>query len=106
MRRRPAECRAAEQRRMIDDFAGHPWLDAGLISRPVGTVEARLAVLETPSLIISGEHDLPDFLKISEDLDAIMPNAERAMIPEAGGFPLWEFPDRVNQVAMDFLSRH
>jgi pimeloyl-ACP methyl ester carboxylesterase len=106
MRRRPAECRAAEQRRMIDDFAGHPWLDAGLISRPVGNVEARLAVLETPSLIISGEHDLPDFLKISEDLDAIMPNAERAMIPEAGGFPLWEFPDRVNQVAMDFLSRH
>ena len=91
---------------MIDDFEGQPWLDAGLISRPVGNIEVRLAVLETPSLIISGEHDLPDFLNIAQDLKAIMPKADRVIIPEAGGFPLWEFPDRVNQVAMDFLARH
>ncbi|MEZ5934645.1 MAG: alpha/beta hydrolase [Alphaproteobacteria bacterium] len=105
MRRRPTECRAAAQRRMIDDFGGQPWLDAGLISRPVGDIGDRLAVLETPSLIISGEHDLRDFLNIAEDLEAIMPKASRVTIPEAGGFPLWEFPDRVNQVVMDFLGR-
>ena len=30
MRQRPDECRAAEQRGIIDDFSGAPWLDAGL----------------------------------------------------------------------------
>lgn len=106
MRRRPTECRAADQRRIIDDFDGQPWLDASLISRPVTNLEEKLAALNTPSLIINGEHDLSDFLRIADDLDAIMPRAKRSIIPEAGGFPLWEFPDHVNQVVKEFLIRH
>lgn len=48
MRRRPTECRADDQRRIIDDFDGQPWLDAGLISRPLANVEKRLNALEMP----------------------------------------------------------
>ena len=105
IRRRPIECRAAEQRRIIDGFDGRPWLDAGLISRPLGPIEERLTALNVPLLIMNGEHDLPDFLKAADDLAAIMPQATRATIPEAGGFPLWEFPDRVNPMVFEFFSR-
>jgi hypothetical protein len=34
-----------------------------------------------------------------------LPDAERARIEEAGGFPLWEFPDRVNARVRRFLDR-
>jgi len=104
MRSRPAECRALEQRRLIDDFGGQPWLDTGLLSRPMPALDKALARLRLPVLIINGEHDLADFIDVAKALEAIIPHSNRTLIPEAGGFPLWEFPDRVNQVVRAFLN--
>ncbi len=103
MRARPEDCRAAEQCAIIADFQGRPWLDSGL-ARPIAPVEGALAQLETPALILSGEHDLTDFLEAAGALAALLPNAQRAIIEEAGGFPLWEFPDRVNTEVERFLN--
>jgi pimeloyl-ACP methyl ester carboxylesterase len=56
-------------------------------------------------LLVNGEHDLPEFLELADQLAGALPDAERARIDEAGGFPLWEFPDRVNARVRRFLDR-
>ncbi|MEL6965647.1 MAG: alpha/beta hydrolase [Pseudomonadota bacterium] len=106
MRRHPKSCRAAEQRRIIDGFQGQPWLDAGFVSQRPKAIDASLTGLKAPTMIINGEHDLPDFVAIAGQLETLMPYAERSVVKGAGGFPLWEFPDETNQIVMDFLSRH
>ena len=105
MRARPDECRAAEQRAIIDSFPGTPWLDDGLVSRALPPLKQALAALKVPVLIMNGQHDVPDFVEAADALAAIMPDCRRVEIEDAGGFPLWEFPERVNSVAADFLRQ-
>ncbi|MCZ6844175.1 MAG: alpha/beta fold hydrolase [SAR324 cluster bacterium] len=103
MRERPALCRAAEQQAIIADFQGGPWLDTRPPA-PIAPLEDQLAQLQLPVLIVNGEHDVADFIKVAGELADLLPNAERAVIQDGGGFPLWEFPDRVNVEVRRFLA--
>ncbi len=104
MRENPVICRAEQQREIIADFGGGPWLDPGLASKPIPPLDTALSNLTAPVLIMNGEHDLPDFLNAARALDEILPNSRRASIPGAGGFPLWEHSQPVNDVARAFLG--
>jgi pimeloyl-ACP methyl ester carboxylesterase len=104
MHARPQECRAVEQREMIDEFMGAPWWQTNLAVHPVTNVDQKLARLEMPVLIINGEYDGADFISSAGALAALIPHCQREMIDDAGGFPLWEFPDRVNDVVRRFLA--
>jgi len=106
MRSRPLECRAREHREMIASFGGAPWLDAGLVARPIAPIEPRASSLQIPILVINGEHDLPDFLEAAAALHEIFPRCHRQSVPQAGGFPLWEFPEAVTDLVRDFLAPH
>jgi len=103
MRRHPDACRAAAQRAIIDDFGGAPWLDDGPATA-VPPIDEGLAAVDLPVLLYNGEHDVPDFVAAAARLQALLPQATRATIPDAGGFPAWEFPDRVNELVARFLS--
>jgi len=103
MRRRPVDCRAEQHRRIVADFGGRPWTDPGE-PQPVAPVEQDLKSLDVPVLAYNGTHDLADFLEITERLAGLLPDFRRHVIAEAGGFPAWEFPARVNAVVADFLS--
>lgn len=103
MRARPEECRAAAHRDIVADFSGAPWLYAGA-AQPVASIDDRLATLDVPVLLYNGEHDLADFADAAAILGVRLPNVRRATIPDAGGFPAWEFPDRVNRIVADFLD--
>ena len=103
MRRRPEQCRAAEHRAIVSEFPGAPWLDGGG-SAAVTPIDARLAALDVPLLLYNGEHDVVDFVAAAGRLAELLPGAQRATIPDAGGFPAWEFPDRVNPLVAGFLS--
>lgn len=104
MRDHPEVCRAAAQRAMIAGFGGAPWLYDGPPAAPVSSVMADLTDLTVPMLIVNGEHDLPDFLEAAGELDAALPDSRRVSIAGGGGFPLWEFPDAVNDAVADFLN--
>ncbi len=106
MRAQPERRRAAQHRRIIDDFEGGPWLEAGLISKPLGDVEGTLKDLPVPVTVMNGEFDVPDFVEASEVLSALLPRCRRIVVPDAGGFPLWEDPDAVNQLVSEVISRH
>lgn len=103
MRERPVECRADAQRAIIADFSGRPWLEPGAPA-PLQVDDAMLRTIDAPVLLYNGARDLADFLAAAEHLERILPRATRRVIPDAGGFPGWEFPDRVNPLVAGFLD--
>lgn len=102
MRARPVECRAAEHRRIIEDFAGAPWLSSDIPAR-VEPIEMALRALSIPVLVYNGARDHPDFLATSQRVAALIPDCRRETIVEGGAFAAWEFPERVNMLVETFL---
>ena len=104
MRENPIACRADAHRAIVMAFSGAPWLYDGPAA-PVTPIDDQLAALAIPVLIYNGEHDLDDFIAGANFLEATLPQVNRFTIPDAGGFPAWEYPDRVNAAVAAFLER-
>ena len=102
MRAHPEETNAVGQRELVNEFAGAPWL-SDLAPRPVPDVRSRLGLIRQRTLLYNGEHDLDEFKQVAAVLEAELPNAERLVIPGAGGFPLWESPEQVIPAVISFL---
>ena len=63
----------------------------------------KLRALLTPTLVIHGAQDaLP--AKVALELSALLPQAELALIPNAGHMPFWEAPARLFSLVNSFLS--
>lgn len=104
IRDHPDQCRAAEHQQMVFEFQGLPWLS----EQPARQVTAAADVLDTiqhPVFIYNGEHDMPDFMRAAAKLHTDIPNAQRAVIMDAGGFPGWENPQSVNALIFEFLKK-
>ena len=67
-------------------------------------IDDALGRLPIPVLIMNGEHDLPDFMAAAAALAAMIPGCRRHLVPDGGGFPLWEYPIRVNDTVAAFLD--
>jgi 3-oxoadipate enol-lactonase len=104
MREQPQRCRAEEHWAMVSEFQGGPWLDDPP-ARPVASISEQLPALRQPVLLINGEHDAVDFIHMADKLEAALPRVRRVVIPDAGGFPMWEYPERVNIRVREFLQR-
>lgn len=105
IRARPAECRAKGHWDLIAGFSGLPWTDTAA-AEPVTPIRPALARIAQPVLLVNGEHDIEDFIRVADEIASGIPDAERVTIPGAGGFPLWEFPAEVNSLVQRFLERH
>ena len=103
IRDHPEQCRASEHKGMIYEFQGSPWLSK-LPPRQVMSVADALHTIQHPTFIYNGENDMPDFVRAASKLEANLPNAQRASIPNAGGFPGWENPQEVNMHVFQFLK--
>ena len=55
-------------------------------------------------LLYNGERDLKDFVDAADRLEKLLRRLKRATVADAGAFPAWEFPERVNRLVADFLS--
>ena len=103
MRAHPERCRAAEHVAILAEFTGRPWLDSSP-ARPVTPISSQLPSFEQPVLLMNGEHEVADFLTAADEIERLLPNVKRLRIPEAGGFPMWERPERVNTIVREFLE--
>ena len=103
MRRRGEDCRAAEHWDMIAEFSAAPWLEVRPAA-PVAPIDGQIAAFEMPVLLYNGAHDLADFIATAKRLEAMLATAQRALIPDGGAFPAWEFPEPVNRLVADFLA--
>lgn len=103
MRKEPELCRADAHRAIVSGFSGAPWLFEG-VAEPVAPIDGDLATLGLPVMIYNGAHDLDDFVAAADFLETTLPNVKRVTIPDAGGFPAWEYPERVNRTVASFLT--
>jgi pimeloyl-ACP methyl ester carboxylesterase len=104
IRDHPQICRAKEQRAMISEFEGAPWL-SNLIPQQVTPVSECLAHIRQPTLVYNGKYDLDDFKRAALHLKQGLPDVQCEEISEAGGFPGWENPQVVNLLVSSFLTK-
>jgi 3-oxoadipate enol-lactonase len=104
IRARLAECRAKEHWDMVAGFSGRPWTDPSQ-AEPVAPIRPALARIAQPVLLVNGEHDVEDFIRVADELESALADVQRATISGAGGFPLWECPAEVNALVRQFLAR-
>jgi pimeloyl-ACP methyl ester carboxylesterase len=64
------------------------------------------ALLRTPALIITGEHDLPARVRAADALSQALPTAQRAIVGAARHIPSLDNPLMYNSVLRAFLGRH
>jgi len=64
----------------------------------------RLDKIRVPTLIIVGDQDVPEFLKISDIVATGIPGAKRVVIPGVAHLPNMEKPEEFNRIVLDFLS--
>ena len=64
------------------------------------------SAVTAPTLLVSGDHDLPDFQEIAADLAGRLPSASHVRLGWAGHLPSLESPERFNPLLLGFLSEH
>jgi 3-oxoadipate enol-lactonase len=67
---------------------------------------SRLGDVKIPTLIIQGDHDLPDLLMSAELLAKQIPGAQKFIIPNAAHMVNMEYPLIFNREVTDFLKRN
>jgi pimeloyl-ACP methyl ester carboxylesterase len=65
---------------------------------------APFETLAIPTLVVVGEHDKPDFRAIAQHLAERIPNAEYAVVKDAGHLVGLDQPDELNTLLLSFLS--
>jgi 3-oxoadipate enol-lactonase len=101
----PAELReriASMQRRALEAQVA-----AGDVEEAADPLERHpeaLAKLEMPVLLVTGEHDMPDFKRSAEELTATLPQARSVEINGAGHLAPLEDPLAFRDLLLDFLD--
>jgi pimeloyl-ACP methyl ester carboxylesterase len=87
---------------IVTDYSWHNWLagKAYLITPPVLN---RMKEIQTNTLIIIGQNDLPRFLAIADMLHRKIPHSQRITIPDSAHLTAMEQPDPFNQSLINFL---
>lgn len=104
MREHNIACRAEDHWKIISEFKGDPWI-CKINSREVTNVEQRIDELKIPILMYNGEEDLDDFFKVARHLKNKKRDIQLEIIPDAGGFPCWENPHKVNSLVRNFFNQ-
>jgi pimeloyl-ACP methyl ester carboxylesterase len=92
-------------RSMIERYPGRD-LAASALNSESSLHPWQLASFRVPTLIITGEHDLPDRIAAANVLAERLSRAERATIPDAGHLPNLDNPKPYNAILRAFLQRH
>jgi pimeloyl-ACP methyl ester carboxylesterase len=80
------------------DFAGAP---AQKLDSPAF---GRLAEIKAPTLVVVGDHDLPDVQATADLLVSKIPGARKELIHDAAHLPNLEHPEKFNRLLLDFLN--
>ena len=95
---------AATLRALVHDYSGWHWLHAdperGMEPQPI----TALRTIRAPTLVIAGERDIPDFLRISAILAESIPGARSVTLPGVGHMSNMEAPAAFNAAVRDFLT--
>jgi pimeloyl-ACP methyl ester carboxylesterase len=65
---------------------------------------ARLDQVQTPTLVVVGDRDQPDFVALSDRLAAEIPGARKEVVAGAAHVPGLERPEEFNRIVLEFLG--
>jgi pimeloyl-ACP methyl ester carboxylesterase len=102
LRRRPEAF--ARMLEIMRDYSGWHWLheDRGRPLTPPAI--ERLTSIRVPTLVIVGEHDMPDFHAIADTLAQRIPGARKVLMAAVGHCVNMEAPEEFNRTLLDFLD--
>jgi 3-oxoadipate enol-lactonase len=92
---------ARMQRRALELQLAQPHADERALVPDIGS---RLAEVAAPTLVVTGDLDVPDFLQIGRRLEASIPGARAAPIAGAAHLPSMERPDEFMRLLDGFLN--
>jgi pimeloyl-ACP methyl ester carboxylesterase len=90
---------------MTRRYSGADWLDEADYSVPEPTDMERLAEVQAPTFVLSGQEDLHDFVEIANMLTWWIPGAQQKSLLGAGHFPMLENPYETNLYLRAFLRK-
>jgi 3-oxoadipate enol-lactonase len=64
----------------------------------------RLGEIKVPTLVVVGDHDLPEIHETADVLMSKIRGARKALIQDAAHLPNLEHPDKFNRLVLDFLN--
>ncbi len=91
---------------IIGQYSGWHWIhkDPAIVPQP--TVIHRLPEIAIPTLVVTGEYDIPDFHEIAGILADGIPGAQKLLVPGSGHMVNIEAADVVNGAILDFINHH
>lgn len=93
-----------EVRQIVLDYGGGHWTGKVTSVWSVPDPTPRLHELRIPTLIVSGEQDLPSFMLMAEAYAKAIPGARREIIQGVGHHASLEAPDAFNELVRGFLD--
>ena len=103
MRKNPENTRSSEHLRILESFKGTPW-KTKLKAETLPSFVEKILEINIPILVYNGEYDMQEFYEMAEIISKNQ-NVTKYIIPEAGGFPLWENPNFVNRIVEEWLQK-
>jgi pimeloyl-ACP methyl ester carboxylesterase len=91
-------------REIILDFQAPDMRDGARPADYRPEIAGRLPEVRAPTLVIAGQHDIPDFRLIADVLAENIPNARQTIIPDCWHLPPNEKPHEFNRLLIDFLN--
>lgn len=83
---------------------GWHWLHQGFEQSINPSAAKRLHEIKAPTLVVVGEHDLPDFQAIADLLQANIAHAKKKVLAGAGHMANMEAPEQFNETILRFLA--
>lgn len=88
---------------MVSDYSGWHWLNKDTREKLPASALSRLQEILVPTLIITGENDLPYFQVIAELLHKGIKNSQKKVIMNAGHMSNMEKPEEFNKAVGSFV---
>lgn len=89
---------------IMSEYSAWHFLNADPVQHPEPLTAQRLGQITAPTLVLVGEHDLPDFHAIAAILQQHIPNATRLDVGDVGHVVPMEAPERLNEIVAGFLA--
>ncbi len=90
-------------KKMVDDYSGWHWINDYKVEHLDPPAYFQLEKIRSPTLILVGENDMSDFIRVSEILEKEIPDTIRVIMP-TGHMINMEDPIKFNQVLSNFLT--
>ncbi|MBW8859433.1 MAG: alpha/beta hydrolase, partial [Caulobacter sp.] len=95
----------AQRAFVVADLAAHPGNSgAARMIKDGPEVMGRLGEIKVPTLIVTGEVDMPDVHAHAGALEALIPGARRVIVPDSGHFLYLERPEAFAELVTTFVA--